>query len=396
MNSIPDRPPPAPATGAWSWRSRSFRGLVWQALTIALLAGLAWFLIHNLLENMRVRGIQSGFGFFSQPTGFAIGESLIAFDSQDPLSRAFLVGFLNTLRVALLGILFTTLVGVTVGIGRLSRNFLLRTLCTGYVELFRNVPVLLQILIWYFVITDWFPEVSDAIQPVHGVFLTKSGMSFPVPVFHATHAWIAAGFAVGLALAFLWRAVARRAFERTGLRPPVFWPITALITLVPLACAAFGTPIELDFPERLDAAIAGGGTVTPEFLAVTIGLSIYTAAFVAEVVRSGIQSVPWGQTEAAHSLGLARGLTLRLVLLPQAVRVIIPPLTNQYLNLTKNSSLAVAIGYPDLISISNTTLNQTGRAVECIAVAMAIYLALSLATAALMNWYNARAAIRER
>jgi general L-amino acid transport system permease protein len=355
-----------------------------------------WFLIHNLLENMRVRGIQSGFGFFSQPTGFAIGESLIAFDSQDPLSRAFLVGFLNTLRVALLGILFTTVVGLAVGIGRLSRNFLLRALCTGYVELFRNMPVLLQILIWYFVITDWFPDVSDAIQPLHGVFLTKSGMSFPVPVFHAEHAWILAGSAFGLALALGWRAAARRAFERTGARRPVFWPMAALITLLPLACAAFGAPIELDLPERMDLTIAGGGTVTPEFLAVTVGLSLYTAAFVAEVVRSGIQSVPWGQTEAAYSLGIARGLTLRLVLLPQAVRVIVPPLTNQYLNLTKNSSLAVAIGYPDLISISNTTLNQTGRAVECIAVAMAIYLAISLATAALMNWYNARAAIRER
>ena len=370
--------------------------MLYQVVTVALLAGLAWFLVHNLLENMRVRGIQSGFGFFSQPTGFAIGESLIDFDANDSIAKAFFVGFLNTLRVALLGIVFTTLLGVAIGIGRLSRNFLLRGICTFYVELFRNVPVLLQMFIWYFVITDWFPDIAGALQPLPGVYLSKSGMSFPAPLWGQAYLGILYGLLAGVALALGYRHLAWRSFERTGRPWPLFWPMLALFAASALAAGWLGAPLELEIPERGEANIVGGGTVTPEFLAVTIGLTVYTAAFVAEIVRGGIQAVPWGQTEAANSLGLSRGLTLRLILLPQAVRVIIPPLTNQYLNLTKNSSLAVAIGYPDLISISNTTLNQTGRAVECIAVAMAIYLILSLATAAFMNWYNARAAIKER
>jgi len=381
---------------AWSWRSRTFRGQIYQVMTVALLACIGWFLVHNLLENMRVRGIQSGFGFFSQPTGFAIGESVIAFEATDSIAKAFFVGFLNTLRVAVLGIVFTTLLGLAIGIGRLSRNFLLRGICTFYVELFRNVPVLLQMFIWYFVITDWFPEISGALQPLPGVFLSKNGMSFPLPLWSQSHFGILYGLAIGGALATGYRYLARRGFERTGRPWPIFWPMLALLVGSTLAAGWLGAPLELEIPERGEANITGGGTVTPEFLAVTIGLAVYTAAFVAETVRGGIQAVPWGQTEAANSLGLSRAQTLRLILLPQAVRVIIPPLTNQYLNLTKNSSLAVAIGYPDLISISNTTLNQTGRAVECIAVAMAVYLIMSLATAAFMNWYNARTAIKER
>jgi general L-amino acid transport system permease protein len=372
----------------WSWRSRATRGLIYQVLAVAAIAAVVWFLAHNTLENMRVRGIQSGFGFFTQPAGFDIGESVFAFDSADPYWKAFLVGLSNTLRAALVGIVLTTILGTLIGIGRLSRNFLVRNLCTAYVELFRNIPVLLQLLMWYFVLNEWLPPVSDALKPFPGVFLSKSGMSFPIPEWEHGHLVTIAGLVLGIAAAWFYRRRARATFERTGVARPMLWPTLAIVAVgALLGWVAGGAPTALELPVRNDLN---------EFLAVTIGLTIYTASFVAEIVRSGIQSVPWGQTEAAGALGLSRGQALKLVLLPQALRVIIPPLTNQYLNLTKNSSLAVAVGYPDLVSISNTTLNQTGRAVECIAVIMAVYLTLSLATAALMNWYNSRSAIKER
>ena len=381
----------------WSWRSQAFRGIVYQLLAVAVIAAAAWFLAHNTLENMRVRGIQSGFNFFMQPAGFDIGESVFEFESGDPYWKAFLVGLSNTLRVAVVGIFLTTILGTLIGIGRLSRNFLLRNLCTGYVELFRNVPVLLQMLMWYFVLTEWLPQIDDALNPLPGVYLSKSGMSFPIPVWERGHVVTLVGIVIGVAGAWFYRRRAMAAFERTGIARPMVWPALAIIAAgAVLGWLAGGAPTALQMPERSELNVSGGGAVTPEFLAVTIALTIYTAAFVAEIVRSGVQSVAWGQTEAAGALGLTRGHTLKLVLLPQALRVIIPPMTNQYLNLTKNSSLAVAIGYPDLVSISNTTLNQTGRAVECIAVIMAVYLTLSLVTAGLMNWYNARSAIRER
>ena len=381
----------------WSWRSRATRGIVYQLVAVALIATAVWFLAHNTLENMRVRGIQSGFGFLTQPAGFDIGESVFAYESSDPYWKAFLVGLSNTLRAAVVGIVLTTILGTLIGIGRLSRNFLLRSVCTAYVELFRNIPVLLQMLMWYFMLNEWLPPVSEALHPFPGVFLSKSGMAFPIPVWEAGHLITAAGLLAGALGAWFYRRWARAAFERTGVARPMVWPALAIVAAgMLLGWIAGGAPTALELPERNDLNVAGGGAVTPEFLAVTIGLTVYTAAFVAEIVRSGIQAVPWGQTESASALGLSRGQALKLILLPQALRVIIPPMTNQYLNLTKNSSLAVAIGYPDLVSISNTTLNQTGRAVECIAVIMAVYLTLSLVTAALMNWYNARSSIRER
>ena len=284
-----------------------------------------------------------------------------------------------------------------IGIGRLSRNFLLRGVCTWYVEVFRNIPVLIQLLMWYFILTTVLPPVSEALQIGPGMYVSKSGMSFPVPEWGFGQALAAAGMVVGLIVSWFYRRWARVQFERTGIPRPTFLPSVAMVIGFGLiGWLAGGAPTALEFPEKTEMNVSGGGAVTPEFLAVVIGLTIYTAAFVAEIVRSGIQSVAWGQTEAGGALGLSRGQQLKLVLLPQAMRVIIPPMTNQYLNLTKNSSLAVAIGYPDLVSISNTTLNQTGRAVECIAIIMAVYLTLSLTTAALMNWYNSRAAIKER
>lgn len=317
---------PQPPKKKWNWRSQAARGLAWQLLLLALLGLLLWFLAHNTALNMQARGIQSGFDFLLQPAGFEIGETVFAFDSTQSYWRAFLAGLGNTLRVALLGVVLTTLLGTLLGVGRFSRNALVRGLCVSYVELFRNVPVLLQLLMWYLLLAQGLPTVDEPWQ-LGALQLDKNGL-----------AW---------------------------LHGPA---------------------------DEMEALF----TLSPEFLAVLLGLTLYTAAFVAEVVRAGIAAVPRGQGEAAAALGLSRRQAMRHVLLPQALRVIIPPLTNQFLNLTKNSSLAVAVGYPDVVSISNTAINQTGRAVECIAIVMAIYLCTSLLTSLLMNWYNARVAIQER
>jgi general L-amino acid transport system permease protein len=331
-----------PEKKSWNWRSQAFRALVYQVFALALIGLLLWFLAANTAANMKARGIQSGFDFLLGPAGFDIGESLFGFNSDQSYWRAFLTGLVNTLRVALIGIVLATLLGTLLGVGRFSRNALVRGLCSAYVEFFRNIPVLLQLLMWYLLFTELLPATDSAWQ-WGPVFLSKGGLNFPIPVWGDA----AAGW-------------------------------------------------HFEFPVKGEFAIENGGALTPEFLSLLLGLSIYTAAFIAEVVRAGIQSVPRGQSEAASALGLSRSQTMRWVMLPQALRVIIPPLTNQYLNLTKNSSLAVAIGYPDVVSIANTALNQTGRAVECISIVMAIYLFTSLATSALMNWYNARAAIKER
>ena len=300
---------------------------------------VVWFFAHNTVHNMRTRGIQSGFDFLSQPAGFDISESVIAFDGARTYSRAFAVGLFNTLRVAGLAIVLTTALGTLLGIGRFSGSLLLRGLCQAYVEFFRNTPLLLQLLMWYLMMTELLP-ISSAAWQAGPFFLSKGGLNVP-------------------------------------------WP-------------AGMTMLQFDLPQQGAFAVEGGAALSPEFMAVLLGLVFYTAAFVAEIVRAGINSVPRGQIEAAAALGLSSGRTLRLVTLPQALRVIVPPLTNQFLNVTKNSSLAVAIGYPELVSIANTSLNQTGRAVECIAIIMLVYLTSSLATSALMNWFNSRAAIKER
>ena len=325
------------------WHQKQARRWLYQlALLLGLGLLLAW-LLSNTLANMKARGIQSGFDFLWANAGFDIGESMIAFDSSEPYWRAFWVGLLNTLRVSVVGIAFCTILGTLIGVGRVSNNALARGMGYAYTELFRNVPVLLQLLIWYVLLVEFMPDSQSPLHFNDWFYLSKNGISFPVPVWDASV-------------------------------PGLVW----------------------DVPVWLDGEITQGISLTPEFLAITLGLSFYTSAFVAEVVRAGIVSVPRGQLEAAKSIGLSNWQTTRQVLLPQAMRVIIPPLTNQFLNLTKNSSLAVAIGYPDLVSISNTALNQTGRAVECIALIMAVYLCLSLGTSALMNAFNQRMAIRER
>lgn len=380
----------------WSWRSQAFRGLVYQVLALLAIAGVLWFLAHNTLTNMRIRGIQSGFDFLTQAAGFDIGESLYPFDSEQPYWQAFLVGVTNTLRVAVLGIVLATVLGTMLGVGRFSRNALVRGVCQVYVELFRNIPVLLQLLLWYVVLTEVLPASSEA-WSVGTVFLSKGGLNFPIPIWTWGQLWATVGLLVGAVGVWAYRRWVVRQFETTGRLHSQFWvPVFILIGSSLLGWVLGGAPTALDHPTQGDFSIENGGALTPEFLAVLLGLTLYTAAFIAEVVRGGIQSVPLGQGEAAAALGLSRQQEMRLVMLPQALRVIIPPLTNQYLNLTKNSSLAVAIGYPDVVSIANTALNQTGRAVECISLVMLVYLTTSLGTSLLMNWYNRRAAIKER
>ncbi len=394
---IPARPAPPPKRSAFSLRSNQVRGLIYQLLALSLIVFMVWFLITNTLDNMRSRGIQSGFDFLLQPAGFDIGENWIGYDSNDGYWKAFLVGLVNTLRVAIIGIVLTTIFGTLLGIGRFSRNALVRSLCYCYVECFRNIPILLQLLMWYLIFTEYLPQISQAWNIGDLLFLSKNGISFPSPVWAMGHTLGVLGLALGIVAAYLLASRARKRFEQTGLVQRVLWKGSALVLGgALLGWLVGGAPWSWEIPKMNDVQVEGGGALTPEYLAVLIGLVLYTSAFVAEVVRGGIASVSLGQHEASASLGLSRWNSMRLVVLPQALRVIIPPMTNQFLNLTKNSSLAVAVGYPDLVSIANTSLNQTGRAVECIAIIMAIYLTTSLLTSGFMNWFNARAAIKER
>jgi general L-amino acid transport system permease protein len=352
---------PAPATvSSWSIRSEAFRSKLFQLLLILLLIAVGVYLFHNTTENMRLRGIQSGYGFLMQPAGFDIGETMFAYDSGNPYWKAILVGLSNTIRVALLGIFLATLIGTAVGIGRFSRNALLRGLCQVYVEFFRNVPVLLQLLMWYLLLTEMLPAPNEPWAFGAGFYLSKGGLSFPLPQWAFGHASALLGFLAGLVAVIFWRRKQFQRFEQTG-ELPRLWLLSLALPLLGalLGWLMGGAPTEIRYPEMGAFAIDGGGALTPEFLAVLIGLTLYTAGFIAEVVRAGIQAVPRGQGEAAQSLGLSAAQEMRLVLLPQALRVIIPPLTSQYLNLTKNSSLAVAIGYPDVVSILNTSINQT-------------------------------------
>jgi general L-amino acid transport system permease protein len=381
----------------WSWRSQAVRGVVYQLVALAVIGFLVWYLAHNTLENMRVRGIQSGFDFLRTPAGFDIGESVIPYDALDPYWRAFLVGVANTLRVAIIGIVLATVVGTLLGVGRYSHNAIVRGLCYAYVEFFRNVPILLQLLMWYLLLTELLPPLSDAMSIGDVIYLSNNGFKFPVPVWGLGQALAGVGAVIALGIAWAYRRWAIRQFELTGrVRSLVLVPMAIVIAGALLGWIAGGAPTDWSIPEIDGFLVSGGATATPEFIAVLLGLVLYTSAFIGEVVRAGIGAVSHGQVEAAGSLGLSRGQSMRLVILPQALRVIIPPITSQYLNLTKNSSLAVAIGYPDVVSIANTSLNQTGRAVECIAIIMAVYLTTSLSTAAFMNWYNRRSAIKER
>ncbi|MDM0111085.1 ABC transporter permease subunit [Variovorax sp. J22R133] len=317
-------------------------GWLLQAALIAAVAGGAVWLVHHALEVLRARGIRSGFDFLLQPAGFEVSEGWLDFDASQPFWRAFLAGFINTVRAALPAAVLAVVLGTLLGIGRLAPHVLVRGICTAYVEAVRNVPLLVQLLMLYFALTQLLPDSTEAMELAPGVWLSKSGLSMPWPVAGEGGWW----------------------------------------------------PTHLEWPERSSFNVSGGAALSPEYLAIVLALALYTASFVAEIVRAGIQSVSRGQVLAAQALGLSPMQELRIVVLPQALRVIVPSLTNQLLSLTKNSSLAVAVGYPELVSIANTSLNSTGRAFECIAVIMCVYLALSLLISAVMNRYNARVALR--
>jgi general L-amino acid transport system permease protein len=393
---IEARPLPAKKRRSMSWNSREGRGVIYQIVALASVVTLLWLLVRNTLRNMRERGIQSGYDFMNQPFGFDVSESLISYDVMSTYWTAFGIGLLNTLKVALIGIVLASIVGTLIGVGRFSANFLVRKLCYGYVEFFRNVPIYLQLLIWYIVFTEVLPSFEEAWQIGH-FYLSKGGFSFPWPDWQLGQSLALIGIAAGIAASVAYARKARKHFDLTGQQKPVIWVSLLLIGgLSLLGWLAGGAPSIWSLPVKGDFQVEGGAAFSPEFLALLIGLVLYTASFIAEIVRSGISSVSLGQHEAAASLGLNKRQSMRLVVLPQALRVIIPPLTSQYLNLTKNSSLAVAIGYPDLVSIAQTSLNQTGRAIEALSIVMLVYLTLSLITSGLMNWFNASAAIQER
>jgi general L-amino acid transport system permease protein len=372
------------------------------AYQVALCAGVG-FLVYgaasNAIANLERAHIASGFGFWNTTAGFDISQTLIQFDSQtSSYGRAFWVGLLNTLLVASIGIVIATILGFIIGIARLSKNWLVAKVAAGYVETIRNIPLLLQLLFWYNAVLKALPEFRESFVISGGIYLNNRGLFIPLPIFKSGFGWVLIALAAGVIGAVAFYVWARKRQEQTGQQAPVFSAGLALVVGLPLAVLALaGFPLAFEFPAVGRFNINGGIEILPEFAALLFGLSIYTAAFIAEVVRAGILAVSRGQTEAAYSLGLTPGSTLRLIVVPQAMRVIIPPLTSQYLNLTKNSTLAVAIGYPDLVQVfTGTVLNQTGQAVEVVAITMAVYLTISLATSLLMNIYNSRIALVER
>ncbi len=375
------------------------RSIAYQALLCAIVAFLIYGAATNAIENLARARIASGFGFWNATAGFDISQTLIEYSPRaSTYGRAFWVGLLNTLLVSAIGIVLATILGFIVGISRLSRNWLLARIAGGYVEIIRNTPLLLQLLFWYNAVLKALPGLRDSLVVPGGLYLNNRGLYLPKPLLETGSGLVGLGFTVGILGAIALYLWARRRQERTGLQTPVFWLSVGLVIVAPLLIfAAAGFPIAFEYPQAGRFNITGGIEILPEFAALLFGLSIYTAAFIAEVVRAGILAVSHGQTEAAFSLGLRPGPTLRLIVVPQAMRVIIPPLTSQYLNLTKNSSLAVAIGYPDLVQVfTGTVLNQTGQAVEVVAITMLVYLVISLFTSLLMNIYNSRMALVER
>ncbi|WP_063614140.1 amino acid ABC transporter permease [Bradyrhizobium sp. Cp5.3] len=372
------------------------RRFVWQALAaIALFGGVFW-LAGNLHHNLAARNISSGFGFLTREAGLPIAEHLISYTPADSYFRALLVGTLNTLWVASWAIILGTILGTAIGIARTSKNWLLAKLASIYVDLFRDVPLLLQLFLWYTILQK-LPPVRQALNPVAGVFLSNRGLSFPVLDWQTAHSWTLLAFVLGLVATKLYAKRASRRQLEDG-RARSLWPVaTLLLVVIPLVVAfALGASVDIDMPQPKGFNIRGGVTVSPEFFALLVGLVIYNAAFIAEIVRSGLESVGRGQHEAARALGLHPKNILTWIVFPQALRVMVPPLTSQYLNVTKGSSLAVAIGYQDIVSVATTSMNQTGQSIELVGVIMGVYLTISLSISLLMNIYNARVALVER
>ncbi|ANK72259.1 MULTISPECIES: amino acid ABC transporter permease [Ensifer] len=373
------------------------RGIFYQVITVVLLGAFVYWVADNTIENLKRANIASGYGFLNGRAGFDVGQSLIAYTSDSTYQRALVVGLLNTLLVAVCGIFTATIIGFAVGIGRLSHNWLIAKLSLAYVEIFRNIPPLLVIFFWYSGVLAILPQPRESAALPLNMFLNNRGLAFPKPIFGDGSLYTVLAFVLAIVASFLLSRYARKKQEATGQRFPVLWASLGLIIGLPLLVfLATGSPITFDVPVAGKFNLTGGSVIGPEFLSLFLALSFYTAAFIAEIVRAGIRGVSKGQTEAAHALGVRPGLTTRLVVVPQALRIIIPPLTSQYLNLTKNSSLAVAIGYADLVAVGGTILNQTGQSIEIVTIWIVVYLSLSLATSLFMNWFNARMALVER
>jgi general L-amino acid transport system permease protein len=360
--------------------------------------GFGYWIVHNTIANLQRAHLASGFDFLNGRAGFDISSHpFIEYTSDSTFTRAIWVGILNTLTVAIAGIITATIIGFIVGIGRLSHNWLIRKLCTVYVEVFRNIPPLLVIFFWYNGVLSILPQARQSLKLPFSTFLNTRGFFFPLPIF-GDGAWLAgAALVIGLAGTFLVRRWAHKRQMATGQQFPIGWTALALIVGLPLlALVVMGFPLSFNYPVLGAFNLSGGAQIGPEFISLYLALSFYTASFIAETVRAGILGVGKGQSEAAHALGLRSGPTTRLVIVPQAMRIIIPPLSSQYLNLTKNSSLAVAIGYPDLVGVGGTILNQTNRSLEVVTIWMVVYLIISVLTSLLMNWFNAKVALVER
>ncbi|HEY5278154.1 MAG TPA: amino acid ABC transporter permease [Pseudolabrys sp.] len=388
------RPPRVPL-----YNDPRVRSVIYQLALAAIIVFLVYGATTNAIDHLQRAHIASGFGFWNETAGFNISQSLIPFSSTiSTYGTAFWVGLLNTLLVAALGIVLATILGFLVGISRLSKNWLVSRVASGYVETIRNIPLLLQLLFWYNGVLKALPELRNSYSIANAIYLNNRGFYVPEPIARPGFGWVELVFVVGIVASVAFYFWARRRQMQTGQRAPVLWVTLGLVIALPfIVLLLAGVPIHFESPQAGRFNISGGIEVVPEFAALLFGLSIYTAAFIAEVVRAGIMAVSQGQAEAAYSLGIKPGPTLRLIVVPQAMRVIIPPLSSQYLNLIKNSSLAVAIGYPDLVQIfTGTVLNQTGQAVEVVAITMAVYLTISLVTSGLMNLYNQRMALVER
>jgi len=379
------------------WHDPTKRAIIYQVIVLGMVGMLGYYLFSNTLENLERQNIATGFGFFAKEASFEIGESPIPYSAADTYARALVVGVLNTLKVSFIGIILTVILGAILGVARLSSNWLVAKLAGIYIETMQDIPVLLQLFFWYAISYESLPSPRQALSPITGVFLSNRGLVFAIPESHPAHGYMALAFLSGCLAVWALRRWAKRRQERTGQTFPVFLVSVGILLSMPLAAWLLGgAPAKMNVPELRGFNFQGGLTLSPEFAALLLGLVLYTAAFVAEIVRAGIQAISRGQVEAAKSIGLKPAQVLRLVILPQALRVIIPPLTSQMLNLTKNSTLAVAIGFPDFVSVANTTINQTGQAIEGVGLIMVVYLFFSLTTSAVMNWYNKRTALVER
>lgn len=379
------------------FRNRKFRGIIFQILIFLSVFFIAFLLYKNLQENLIRKNIATGFSFLKGEAGFEISESLFSYNSSDSYSRALWVGFLNTLKVSVLGNLFSLILGTFIGIFALAENKMLSNISKFYIEIIRNIPLILQLFFWYALFTDIFPGVRQSLQPMDGIFLSNRGVFFPALELDSSIFYVLISILFCILIFFLLRFFAKKKKNETGRDFPYYK--TSLGLFVILSTLTFflaDSKIKLTMPVLMGFNFEGGTSLSPEFCTLLLGLSIYTSAFMAEIVRSGIISVSKGQEEAALALGLTKFQALRMVILPQAMRTIIPPLTNQFLNLTKNSSLAVAIAYPDFVSIANTTMNQTGQAVELIILIIIVYLSFSLFTSFFMNWFNKKMALVER